>query len=48
MNITKIGHCCLLIKLNGITILTDLGLFSIFEKNDIEFVGMSEGDSREF
>ncbi len=28
MKITKIGHCCLLIKENGVTILTDPGMFS--------------------
>lgn len=28
MNITKIGHCCLLIKLENLTILTDPGKFS--------------------
>ncbi len=28
MTIKKIGHCCLLIKTNNLTILTDLGAFS--------------------
>lgn len=28
MKITKIGHCCLLVELNGLTILTDPGRFS--------------------
>jgi L-ascorbate metabolism protein UlaG (beta-lactamase superfamily) len=28
MNITKIGHCCLLVKLQGITILTDPGNYT--------------------
>lgn len=28
MNIKKIGHCCLLIKTKGLTILTDPGMFS--------------------
>ena len=29
MNIKKIGHCCLLIKINDLTILTDPGSFSV-------------------
>jgi len=29
MNITKIGHCCLLIKTKGITLLTDPGEFTV-------------------
>ncbi len=34
MKITKIGHCCLLIKENGQTFLTDPGLFTTGQ-NDI-------------
>ncbi len=34
MKIKKIGHCCLLIKLNNLTILTDPGAFSV-EQNSM-------------
>ncbi len=29
MTIKKIGHCCLLVKINGLTILTDPGSFTV-------------------
>src|SRR5581483_4792241 len=35
MKIKKIGHCCLLIKLDKLTILTDPGMFSV-EQNTIK------------
>lgn len=34
MKIKKIGHCCLLIQINGVTILTDPGAFSV-EQNSV-------------
>ncbi len=33
MNITKIGHCCLLIKEQGLTILTDPGTWTTDQNN---------------
>lgn len=35
MNIKKIGHCCLLIKNEGVTILTDPGAFSLDSHKNI-------------
>jgi L-ascorbate metabolism protein UlaG (beta-lactamase superfamily) len=35
MKITKIGHCCLLIETNGLTILTDPGTYST-KQNDVK------------
>lgn len=36
MNIKKLGHCCLLIKTKGITILTDPGSYTIDEHSKLE------------
>jgi len=33
LHVTKIGHCCLLIKTRGVTILTDPGMFSSDQDN---------------
>ncbi|MDO8620485.1 MAG: MBL fold metallo-hydrolase [bacterium] len=40
MKITKFGHCCLLVEVNGVRILTDPGMFSVTqnEVTDIDVV----------
>lgn len=51
MKIRKTGHCCLEIKVNDLTILTDPGAFSdgqntlkVLSENGIEFIAMKGGD----
>ncbi|MDB5187950.1 MAG: hypothetical protein JWO50_470 [Candidatus Kaiserbacteria bacterium] len=48
MNITKFGHCCLLIKINGKTILTDPGNYSDAQDSvtgiDIVLITHEHGD----
>lgn len=35
MNITKLGHCCLLIEERGVRILTDPGIFTVEQHRDL-------------
>lgn len=48
MNITKIGHCCLLVKTKGLTILTDPGAFTVAQNTltdiDIVLITHEHGD----
>jgi L-ascorbate metabolism protein UlaG (beta-lactamase superfamily) len=48
MKITKFGHCCLLIEVDGVTILTDPGSFTTAQDNvtgvDIVLVSHEHGD----
>lgn len=48
MNITKLGHCCLLIVVDGVTILTDPGSFSTAQDTvtgiDIVLISHEHGD----
>lgn len=48
MHITKIGHCCLLIKVGGVTILTDPGSYSEGQRSatgiDIVLITHEHGD----
>ena len=48
MNIKKIGHCCLVIKINGLTVLTDPGTFTTEQDTltgiDIVLVSHEHGD----
>ncbi len=48
MNIKKIGHCCLVIKTNGITIVTDPGSFTTEQDSltgvDIVLISHEHGD----
>lgn len=40
MNIKKIGHCCLLIKTENITILTDPGAFTVESHKDVKDIDL--------
>ncbi len=48
MEITKLGHCCLLIKIDGLTVLTDPGSFSTMQDTvtgvDVILITHEHGD----
>src|SRR5579872_3217840 len=50
MNVTKLGHCCLLIEVKGVRILTDPGNYSTAQDtiSDIDFVLISHEHADHF